>query len=487
MHSATIAGAAGPAAGLLTLLAAGPAAASAGAIHDFTAHWAGFLALAIFVGAYVLVVNEESIQMRKSKPVIIAAGLIWAIVALLYTANELTVPHQVLERNLLEYAELFLFLLAAMTFINTLDERGLFHALRAWLVGRGFSFRKLYWLTGAIAFVLSPVADNLTMSLVMATVLVTLGGNNRRFVAVGCINVVVAANAGGAFSPFGDITTLMIWQRGVLDFWQFFALVPPALVNWLVPAALLAFAVPKARPAPHNERSALEHGALVIVGLFALTLAMAVTAHQVLHLPPALGMMTGLGLLKLYGYYLKIRTDVFPVYAAYDEGTAHIEVQGEVGGETLPRDAQGRTPRYNIYRSMERAEWDTLMFFYGIILCVGGLNALGYLNVLSEAMYAGLGPTTANILAGFISAGIDNIPVVFAILEMNPDMGDFQWLLLTLTAGAGGSMLAIGSAAGVAVMGQARNVYTFVSHLKWAWAVVAGYAASIGVHFLING
>lgn len=135
---------------------------------------------------------------------------------------------------------------------------------------------------------------------------------------------------------------------------------------------------------------------------------------------------------------------------------------------------------------MKRVEWDTLMFFYGIMLCVGGLGALGYLATLSNFLYLDLGATTANILVGVLSAVIDNIPVMFAVLSMNPDMSLGQWLLVTLTAGVGGSLLSIGSAAGVALMGQAQGIYTFSAHLKWIWAIALGYAASIVVHLVMN-
>jgi Na+/H+ antiporter NhaD/arsenite permease-like protein len=117
---------------------------------------------------------------------------------------------------------------------------------------------------------------------------------------------------------------------------------------------------------------------------------------------------------------------------------------------------------------------------------VGGLGAVGYLALASHAVYEGLGATTANILIGLISAVVDNIPVMFAVLTMNPDMHDGQWLLVTMTAGVGGSLLSIGSAAGVALMGQARGIYTFASHLRWSWAVALGYAASIGCHLWLN-
>src|SRR5690606_3673847 len=130
--------------------------------------------------------------------------------------------------------------------------------------------------------------------------------------------------------------------------------------------------------------------------------------------------------------------------------------------------------------------WDTLLFFYGVVLCVGGLGFIGYLALASEAMYAQWGATAANISVGVMSAVIDNIPIMFAVLTMNPDMSTGQWLLVTLTAGVGGSLLSIGSAAGVALMGQARGHYTFFSHLKWTPAIALGYAASIACHLWIN-
>ncbi len=121
-----------------------------------------------------------------------------------------------------------------------------------------------------------------------------------------------------------------------------------------------------------------------------------------------------------------------------------------------------------------------------VILCVGGLGFIGYLALTSEVMYVEWGATSANIMVGILSAIVDNIPVMFAVLTMQPDMSMGQWLLVTLTAGVGGSMLSIGSAAGVALMGQARGKYTFFSHLKWTPVIALGYAASIAVHFWVN-
>ena len=141
---------------------------------------------------------------------------------------------------------------------------------------------------------------------------------------------------------------------------------------------------------------------------------------------------------------------------------------------------------FDIFNHIARVEWDTLLFFYGVIMSVAGLGFLGYLSVVSELFYTDLGATSANILVGLLSAVVDNIPVMFAVLSMNPEMSQGQWLLVTLTAGVGGSLLSIGSAAGVALMGQARGKYTFFSHLKWTPVIAFGYLASIGVHFLVN-
>jgi len=457
--------------------------AAEGGHLSFTDHWIGYLCVALFVFAYALVIGEEALHLRKSKPVIVAAGVIWALVAIAFAQHgDTTTAEHAVRHNILEFGELFLFLLAAMTYINTMEERGVFDSLRIWLVSRGFSLRTIYWLTGLLAFFISPVADNLTTALLMATVAMAVGGSNTRFVIVACINIVVAANAGGAFSPFGDITTLMVWQKGMVQFHEFFDLFIPSVVNWGVPAVIMSFAVSSGKPeAIHSSESPLKHGAWVVVALFIVTIVMAVSAHNFLHMPPVLGMMTGLGLLKFYGYYLKRRGS--RIMGQHVLGEQGMEVEGE---PAEPTHHQAGDAHFNIFRSMERAEWDTLMFFYGIILCVGGLGTLGYLSLVSELMYTDLGATNANILVGILSAVVDNIPVMFAVLAMQPDMTHGHWLLVTLTAGVGGSLLSIGSAAGVAVMGQARGVYTFFAHLKWTWAIALGYAASIWAHFLIN-
>ena len=439
---------------------------------DLTTHTVGYLALVIFAFAYLLVTAEEFTHLRKSKPVIIAAGLIWGLIGWVSTQAGLGHAAEVAARhNLLEYAELMLFLLVAMTYINAMEEREVFNALRSWLVRKGFGFRALFWMTGVLAFFISPIADNLTTALLMCAVVLAVGGDNTRFVTIACINIVVGANAGGAFSPFGDITTLMVWQKGMVDFWTFFALFIPSAVNFLVPAAIMHFAVPTGQPEASDEIIQMKPGARRIMVLFLLTIGTAVSFHNFLNLPPVMGMLTGLGYLQLFGYLLK-RSELKNVSGASSE-TDHAGKLGDV----VP---------FDVFNKVARAEWDTLLFFYGVVMCVGGLGFIGYLAMTSEVMYAQWGATTANISVGILSSIVDNIPVMFAVLTMNPDMSTGQWLLVTLTAGVGGSLLSVGSAAGVALMGQARGMYTFFGHLRWTPVIALGYGASIMVHMWIN-
>lgn len=444
---------------LLCVLSPQSAWADPGVTLGVTSAPLAYVALAVFVLAYILVAAEEYDHLRKSTPMVLGAGIIWVLVAIL--AEQHAMPAEQLEEaldsNLSDYAGLLLFLLVAMTYVNTLKERNLFAALRAWLICNKFSYRSIFWMTGILAFFISPIADNLTTALLLGAVVTTVGRDEPRFIPLACINIVVAANAGGAFSPFGDITTLMVWQAEKVPTAQFLLLFIPSAVNFLVPASIMHFAVPGSRAVVDCELIKPKPGTYIICALFVLTIMTALTFEQVLDLPPYLGMMTGLSYLLLYAFYLQTHELPDP----------------------------GSQP-FNIYREVAHAEWDTLLFFFGVIFCVGGLSYIGYLELVSATTYGALGPTQANILVGILSAVVDNIPVMFGILSMDPAMDTSQWLLVCLTAGVGGSLLSIGSAAGVALMGQSGGHYSFFAHMKWSWAIMLGYAASIWVHYLLN-
>ena len=430
-------------------------------------HPVGIASLILFLIAYGFVMTEEVTNLRKSKPVLLAAGIIWVMIAGVGAKNGNSEHvEEAIMHAFSEFSQLMLFLLVAMTFINAMSERNVFEKLRSRLLAQDYSYKTLFWITGFLAFFLSPIADNLTTALTMCAVVMAVGVGNKNFVSISCVNIVVAANAGGAFSPFGDITTLMVWQSGYVEFTQFFALFIPSLVNFIIPAFIMSFFISGSSKDVENNPVQLKRGAKTIILLFLLTIFLAVSFENFLHIPPVFGMMTGFSLLQFFGYYLK-RTYSAPISIARD----------------------GSDQPFGIFKQVAQAEWDTLLFFYGVIMCVAGLSEIGYLALLNTSLYDGLGFTAANSLMGIVSALVDNIPVMFSVIQMHDmtTMNLNQWLLITLTAGVGGSLLSIGSAPGVALMGQAQGIYTFSSHLRWSGVIFIGYVASIIVHLLMSG
>lgn len=445
---------------LLSLLLPLPAHAALAPILEQTDSIIGIVCLVLFVVSYGFVMTEEFTGLRKSKPVIMAAGFIWILVAYLaiqhgYGREEIRGR---LMHDLMDYAELLLFLLVSMTYTNAMTERNVFEVLRSWLSKQRFSYRRLFWISGIIAFFLSSFANNMTTALLVGAVVMAFADENaKKFVNLSFINIVVASNAGGAFSPFGDITTLMVWQSGHVPFIDFFQLFVPALLNFAVPAFIMQFFVPNSLP-PVNEQIEdvkLKTGAKRITAFFVLTIIFAILGENYLFIPPFMGMMVGLSFLMMLSYHF----------------TKSNKFEGH----------------YDIFNCVKDSEWDTLLFFFGVVFAVGGLQFIGYLKLLSNTLYLGMGPTEANITLGIMSAVIDNIPVMFSVISMKPDMDVSQWQLITLTTGVGGSLLAVGSAAGVALMGQGKGYYTFVGHLKWMPVILLGYIVSVYVHMALNG
>jgi len=434
---------------------------------DLLNHPVGIISIVLFIIAYAFVMTEEVTHLRKSKPVLFVAGIIWAMIAWVgvQTGDSYAVKKELMHA-FDEFNQLMLFLLVAMTYINSMTERNVFEKLRFILLNQNFTYKKLFWITGFISFFLSPIADNLTTALTMCSVVLAVGKGNKNFTSISCVNIVVAANAGGAFSPFGDITTLMVWQAGYVEFLQFFNLFLPSLVNFIIPSFIMSFFIEGTEDDVDNPPVLLKRGAIIISCLFLITIMMAISFKQFLKLPPVFGMMFGLSLLQLYGYYLK-RT-----YSGKSE---------------ISRD--GSDQPFGVFKQIAQAEWDTLLFFYGVILCVAGLSKIGYLALINTTLYDGLGFTVANSLMGIISALIDNIPVMFSVIQMHDTttMDLNQWLLITLTTGVGGSLLSIGSAPGVALMGQAKGIYTFSSHLRWTGIIFIGYVFSILTHLWLSG
>ncbi len=463
---------------------------------DLTRHWVGYLTIVCFAVAYLLAMIEEVTDLRKSKPMVFAAGIIWILIASVYASNGMSEQAGVAFRSTLEgYAELFLFIMVSMTYLNAMEDRGVFESLRVWLLSKNFTYRQLFWITGWLSFFISSVCNNLTTALLMGSVIMAMGKNNQRFVTLSCINVVVAVNAGGSFSPFGDITTLLVWQKGVVPFTDFFSLLLPAIVNFALPASIMYFCITNERPAAVLEAQAMKRGGLIIIFLFILTIITATCFENFLDLPPAAGMMLGLTYLSFYSYYMQkiedpnhpfntiqVKVDYFAPMKYVDNPEALAKLRKKEKDQSKSGDQT-----FDVFQKVANLEWDTLLFFYGVMVAVGGLSFVGYLGLTSTFLYGANDPTVANILVGIASAFVDNGTIMMAVLTMAPDISQGQWLLVTLTAGVGGSMLAVGSAAGVGLMGQAKGVYTFTTHLKWTPVIMLGYVGSILTHFLING
>jgi len=206
-------------------------------------------------------------------------------------------------------------------------------------------------------------------------------------------------------------------------------------------------------------------------------------------------MMLGLTYLKFYSYYMQKTPSRSLALNTENSNVENINTKIDYfapmkymnnPAARLKKDITTDQP-FDVFNKVANLEWDTLLFFYGVMVAVGGLSFIGYLSVASTHLYGEMDPTIANILVGIVSAFIDNGTIMLAVLTMAPDISQGQWLLVTLTAGVGGSMLSVGSAAGVGLMGQTKGVYTFMSHLKWTPVIVLGYIGSIAAHFLING
>ncbi len=445
---------------------------------DLTRHWAGYISLMVVVVAYVAAMFEEATKLRKSKPMLLAAALIWLLITLAYQQQGGSLPAvTAFKSNLQTYIELLLFIMVSMTYLNAMDDMGIFDALKIWLVSKNLSYRQLFWVTGFLVFSMSCVVNGLTAGLLMGSVVVAVGRDSPRFVSLACLNVVIATNAGGSFSPLGGISTLFVWQHGMLGFTEFFKLFVPCLVNFLLPAFAMHFALPKGQPPVDEQKSQLPHGAVVVILLFAVTIALAVVFDMVLRLPAAAGMMAGLSLLQFFYFYLQKMSKTGQV------------IESEYAlffGSAQPNTHREEVASFDIFEKVGRLEWDTLLFFYGAMMGIGGLGFIGYLDAVSQLLYGQFNPSLANILIGLSSAFVDNGTLMFAVLTMHPDIPQGQWLLLTLTLGVGGSLLAIGSAPGIGLLGQAKGLYTFSSHLKWCPVILLSYFASIGVHFLVN-
>ena len=449
---------------------------------DLKHHFIGYFALIITVLAYIGAMTEDLHQMCKAKPMLLGSALIWFAIFIYYwfTYNTTTPVIPAFESNLTAYSELFLFITVSMAFLNAMTERGVFDALRIVLANNQYSYRQLFWITGVLAFLMSTVISSLTVGLMMGYLILSIGKSQPRFIGLAGLNAVIACNAGGTLSPLGGISTFFVWQQNMLQFTDFFKLTIPCIVNFLVPASIMYFSVSRDTPSIPKEKIILKRGSKRIIFIFMLSVMITIVSDEILHMPTVAGMMFGLTMLLFVSYYLNKSENKFIKvnhFSTEHEYKNHIDSH----------------KGFDVFKCIAGVDWDTLLFFYGAMMTVGALDFLGYLNAMEHYFLTELNPTFANILIGLTSSTVDNGTLMFAVLKMNPNFPIGQWLLLTLTLGVGGSLLALGSAPGLHVLGLMKEHlkegegYTFTLHFRWMPAILLGFFASIATLYLMNG
>ena len=416
------------------------------------------LLVAVFVVTYAAIALEEVTRVNKSAAALIGAGLLWTIYAL-GGANPAAVDAELAD-SLVATAQIAFFLIGAMTIVEVIDAHDGFEIVTARLRAR--KLVGLAWFMAAVTFVLSAILDNLTTTIVMVSLLgKLLRERDDRLWLAGVI--VIAANAGGAWSPIGDVTTTMLWIGGQVTTQAIVTrLIAPSLVNVLVPLAAISFIL-RGRPVVAPAQDALVGDSrcrpLERKVMFALGLAtlLAVPAFKaVTHLPPFLGVLFGLGLLWAVGDLLH-----------------------------RGKDRQAKKA-VSIAHALTRIDLTAIVFFVGILLAVATLEHTGVLTALAALLDRTIGRLDLIVMAfGLLSAVIDNVPMVAAAMGMYdlsvhpPD--SFLWEFMAYCAGTGGSILIVGSAAGVAAMGIERIGFLWYAK-RFAPLALAGYLAGALVY-----
>ncbi len=420
---------------------------------DFTWTWAWILSLIVFIIWYYFIITEAKNNLNKSIPALFIWTVMFIIVWFYFVINghDLSLLHGEIESVILEVVEIFFFLFVAMTYIEVLVERWAFEVLKNKLISKWHNFKQLFWFIWLLAFFLSPLVDNLTTALILVTVISTIS-TDKKFLLPTAINIIVAANAWWAWSPFGDITTLMAWTSWKGGFVDFLYLFPSAFIGWVVTAYLLSRFIPKWHPKKVKtlEKVKCKRGTKRIILLWLFTIFMAVIWHQMFHIPAMWGMMFWLSLLKVYTYRLSKKGGLHHSY---------------------------------IYEKMRSVEIDTLLFFFGILSAVWALSFLWYLAYITN-FYELMWDFIANSFIWIFASIVGNVPVMSSILKSSVDMWTDWWLLLTLAVWIGWSLISFWSAAWIWVMWRLRWIYTFHSHMKFFPIILIWYIVSILVFYI---
>ena len=418
------------------------------------------LMIIIFIVGYAMIALEHPLKINKSATALLLAAVIWAVYALMGPGFD----HESLIGHLGETAEILFFLLGAMTIVEIVDRHDGFSIITDRITTA--NKRKLLWIISILTFFMSSVLDNLTTAIVICALLRKLiqDQKTRWFF---CGMVILAANAGGSWSPIGDVTTIMLWIKGNITAGKIILeTFLPALISLLVPVAAISLSMKGnvERPKQNDEAtvSSISRKQSKIILCMGVGLLLFVPVFKTItHLPPYLGILLGLGILW-------------------------------VTTEIMHKNRPEIYSRLNVTSIIQRVDTPSVLFFLGILMAVSCLNEAGHLKLLSESLDKLGNVYVINLIIGFLSSVIDNVPLVAAAMGMYPieAVGHFAvdgafWEGLAYCAGTGGSLLIIGSAAGVAVMGMEK--IDFIWYLKkiTLWALL-GYLAGAGMFYLMS-
>ena len=411
------------------------------------------LLLAMAVIAFLGVVLEEVIHVNKAKVVLLFGALSWLVLFIAAPSEAVRGQvHEALNENITDIASLWLFLLATMTFVAYLNKKGLIENIIYRILPGRITERKLLFLTGGFCFVFSSIADNITATLVSVALVLSLNLELRKMLRFATL-VVFAVNSGGVAMITGDVTTLMIFMADKVEITNLLLLSAPALLAVLLLAALLSIGMGAEVIIERNELHELRGVDQVIGGLFLFTIIATILLSLFFAIPPVLTFLTGLALMFLIARFFNEDIDNDPILE-------YIRV----------------------------IEFETLLFFLGVLLLVGMLQYIGTLQSLTS-LYDLMPPMAANFLMGMLSALIDNVPLTAALLKADLQMTIAEWMGLTYAVGVGGSLLIIGSAAGIVAMSKMPGL-TFMTYLRsfglLLMAFAFGFVAVYGLGLLVS-
>lgn len=412
----------------------------------------GIAVLMIFTFSMLLIVFEGRLRMDKFKPALfmLTTFLLIGLHDWLSSDNPQRF-HGFIEMQKENNSGLFS-LIAFMAFIwmivEILGERGVFSALNSYLINKGLDAKALFWATGALAALLSPFINNITTAMIFGKSIKEIS-RNQEYRHIALCNLIVASNSGVWF--LGTATSLMLVLAGKISIVGLLALLPAGLIGWIASAAVLQFFYMNKLEGNLIDtmpgKVQIKRGGIGMIFFSIVAIASAVVMNIVLHIDIEYAIGMGLSILALYAW--------------------HLERRGHNVG---------------LLAQLQKVEWNTLLFFIGIISGVAALNHVGWLSCIAR-LFEILSPTMVNTLLGVLSGILDNVPVEAAAIMSNPHLGTSQWALNALMVGIGGSLTVIGSAAGVMVMSIDRS-YSFGTHLKFLPAILANFLTSLCVWYV---